>query len=256
MNDDASVPCKKNSMPELKRLPEQKWNWLQVEDPFPQLPGANGCFLGPSGTGKTTTLLALLTGPYRKAFSSLHVFSPSIHLDSAWDEIKNNFAKGLEESSFNDTWDENVLMKVLDSQKKKSQDLKREKSKKPLPQALIIIDDFADNPQVLHQSGGIMTTLFIRGRHFGVSTWISSQKLTAISTVVRVNFRFLCVWRLRNAREIQALLEELSAIYPIAVLQEMYEQAIGDQEYSFWYINMVAKSKDNMFFEVRESTSL
>jgi hypothetical protein len=93
-----------------------------------------------------------------------------------------------------------------------------------------------------------MTTLFIRGRHFGVSTWISSQKLTAISTVARVNFRFLCVWRLRNYREIQALLEELSVIYPIAVLQEMYEQAIGDQEYSFWYINMVSKTKDNMFF--------
>jgi hypothetical protein len=73
----------KRTIPELNRLPEQKWNWLQVEEPFPHLPGANGCFLGPSGTGKITTLLALLTGPYRKAFSALHVFSPSVHVDSA-----------------------------------------------------------------------------------------------------------------------------------------------------------------------------
>jgi hypothetical protein len=221
----------KRTMPELKRLPEQKWHWLQVEDPFPQLPGANGCFLGPSGTGKTTTLLALLTGPC--PFSALHVFSPSVHLDSAWDEIKNNFARCLEGNSFNDARDDNVLMKVLDSQKKKTPNLKRENSKNPLPQALIIIDDFANNPQVLHHSGGIMTTLFVRGRPFGVSTWISLRKLTAISTVARVNFKFLCVWRVRNYREIQALLEELSAIYPVAVLQEMYDQAINDQDYFF-----------------------
>jgi hypothetical protein len=92
-----------------------------------------------------------------------------------------------------------------------------------------------------------MTTLFIRGRHFGLSTWISSQKLTAISTVARVNFRFLLVWRLRNYKEIQALLEELSAIYPIPVLQEMYHQAV-EEPYSFWYVQLVAKQKDDMFF--------
>jgi Poxvirus A32 protein len=234
-------------MPELKRLSETRWTWNQVEDPYPQLPGCNGCFLGPSSSGKTTTLLALLTGPYAKAFSALHVFSPSVHLDSAWSEIKDKFAKRFEESSFNETWDIQLLEKILDAQKTKIQKLKAAKSRQALPQALIIIDDFADNPEVLHKSGGIFTTLFIRGRHFGLSTWVSSQKLSSVSTLARTNFRFMCVWRLRNAREAQSLFEELSAIYPIKVLYQMYNQAISDEDYSFWFVNLVAKKREDMF---------
>ena len=100
----------------------------------------------------------------------------------------------------------------------------------------------------MHKAGNILTTLFIRGRHFGSSCWLSSQKLTAISTVARVNFRFICCWRLRNKKEIDALLEELSAIYPVNTLHEMYEMAISDEPHSFWYINLVAKTKDEMFW--------
>ncbi len=62
-----------------------------------------------------------------------------------------------------------------------------------------------------------------------------------------VNFRFMCVWRLRNAKEIQSLMEELSALYPVKVLQETYEMAT-EEPHSFWHINMVAKSKQDMFF--------
>jgi hypothetical protein len=56
------------------------------------------------------------------------------------------------------------------------------------------------------------------------------------------------VWRLRNQKQIVALLEELSAIYPIRMLHEMYEQAISDKQHSWWCINLVAKEKTRMFF--------
>ena len=233
----------------LKRPPEQKWNFRKPPAPFPQTPGANGCFLAPSGGGKTTTLIAMLLGPYRSVFNEIHVFSPSVHIDSAWVPVK-EFASGHLEnsSSFNDEWDETALRQILDRQRDKIRQLKDAKSKKPLPQILTIIDDFADRSDILHSRSGILTTLFIRGRHFGSSCWVSSQKLTAIATVARVNFRFLLVWRLRNAKEIQALMEELSAVYPMKVLQEMYETAISDEEHSFWYIDLVARKRDDMFF--------
>ena len=229
----------------LKRPVEKHWNFRTPPAVFPQTPGCNGCFLAPSGQGKTTTLISILLGPYAKVFDEVHVFSPSVDIDSAWDPVR-EFAKGLKASSFNSEWDEKALHEIMAAQKATIKELKLAKSKKPLPQCLTIIDDFADRPDIMHSAGNILTSLFIRGRHFGSSCWLSSQKLTAISTVARVNFRFMLVWRLRNQREVLSLMEELSAVYPIDILHQMYETAIGDEDHSLWYINMVAK-KDDMF---------
>ncbi len=54
-----------------------------------------------------------------------------------------------------------------------------------------------------------------------------------------------CVWRLRNAKEIATLMEELSALYPIPVLKEMYDSAISDAPYPFWRINMMVPNNRN-----------
>ncbi len=132
----------------------------------------------------------MLLGPYAKVFDEIHIFSPSVDIDSAWDPVR-EFAKGLKASSFHSEWDEKALHEIMDGQKAKIKELKLAKSKKPLPQCLTCIDDFADRADIMHSAGNILTTLFIRGRHSGSSCWISSQKLTAISTVARVNFRFI-----------------------------------------------------------------
>ncbi len=52
---------------------------------------------------------------------------------------------------------------------------------------------------------------------------------------------------MRNAKEIQAFTEELSAIYPVKTLHQMYQEAIGEP-HSFLYVNLVAKEKDGMFY--------
>ena len=201
----------------LKRPEEKTWNWKAPQEPSPQTPGANGCFLAPSGQGKTTTLIAMLLGPYAKIFDEIHIFSPSVEIDSAWDPVR-EFAKGLKASSFHSEWDEKALNANMDGQKAKIKELKAAKSKKPLPHILTIIDDYADRYDIMHSASNILTTLFIRGRHFGSSCWISSQKLTAISPVARVNFRFMLVWRLRNKKELlDGLLYEMSALFPLPV---------------------------------------
>ena len=230
----------------LKRPKEEHWNFRKPPEPFPQTPGANGCFLAPSGMGKTTTLISMLLGPYRGVFDQIHIFSPSVDIDSAWGPVK-EFAGHLEGSSFHSEWDEAALRQILEMQRDRIRQMKDAKTKKPLSQILVVLDDFADDPLMARRTG-ILTTLFIRGRHFGSSCWVSSQKLTAIATVARVNFRFMLVWRLRNQKEILSLMEELSALYPIQVLHEMYETAITDEDHSFWYINLVAKRKEDMFF--------
>ena len=62
-----------------------------------------------------------------------------------------------------------------------------------------------------------------------------------------MNFRFILCWRPRNQREVVSLMEELSAIYPIPILHQMYEAALSDEDHSFWYINLVSKKKQDMF---------
>jgi len=95
---------------------------------------------------------------------------------------------------------------------------------------------------VMHNSGNVLTSLMIRGRHFGVSSWLSTQKLSAISLVARVNFQAMLVWRLRNYKELESLIEELSALYPKKTLFEIY-LAATDEPYSFWYILLTAKKR-------------
>ena len=84
-------------------------------------------------------------------------------------------------------------------------------------------------------SNGALDTLFIRGRHMQISTWVSSHNLRLISAAVRANIQFLCCWRLRNQHELDAVVEELSALLPKEQLYQLYEQATREP-YSFLFV--------------------
>ena len=75
----------------------------------------------------------MLLGAYAKVFDEIHVFSPSVDIDSAWDPVK-EFAKGLKASSFHSEWDESTLREIMTKEKQKVKELKDANSKKPLPQ--------------------------------------------------------------------------------------------------------------------------
>ena len=114
---------------------------------------------------------------------------------------------------------------------------------------LIVLDDLADARRNLLQCGQLVDSLFIKARHFGVSTIVSTQKLRLplISPCVRVNVTAVLVWRLRSRYEMQQYLEEYSALVPIDVLKRMYDEAVSIP-FNFLYINTLSKSIDHMFF--------
>ena len=70
-------------------------------------------------------------------------------------------------------WDEAALRRIIQQQRKITETSKKLEMKK-LYQALIILDDLADMPQ-LHKPNGALDTLFIRGRRMQISTWVSSD---------------------------------------------------------------------------------
>ena len=89
------------------------------------------------------------------------------------------------EQAYWDEWDEAALRRIILQQRKITEASKKLEMKK-LYQVLIICDNMADMPQ-LHKPNGALGTLFIRGRHMQISTWVSFQKLKLI---VRVNIQF------------------------------------------------------------------
>jgi hypothetical protein len=228
-------------MPVLKRHEAKQWQFKQPPEPYMRLP-CSTIMLVPSGGGRTSTIVSLICGPYARCFESIHIFSPSVHVDSAWDIVK-EFAKGLKESTFRDEWNVGQIEEVLSKQKALIREQKAAKRTGPLSQILLVCDDWADDPAVVNRSEGILQTLFCRGRHAGISVFCASQKLRALANIVRVNIRNYLMWRIRNQKDIVALLEELSEIYPVETLHQMYLQAVEDHPFSWWFIDLIAKEK-------------
>ena len=176
-------------MGKIKLFPTTEYSSKQSSDPVVPLVPCTGIFLGPSKSGKTVALISLILEQYRGVFERIYVFSPSVNIDDGWIPVKKYIEGDLgvnteREQTYWDEWDEAALRRII----------QQKLEMKKLYQVLVVIDDFADT----HKPHGALDTLFIRGRHMQISTWVSSQKLRLISAAVRVNMQFLCCWRLRN----------------------------------------------------------
>ena len=101
-------------------------------------------------------------------------------------------------------------------------------------QILVVINDFADSPEFTQQSK-LVRQLYIRGRHQCISTITSTQVYRFMSPVVRKNLTHLFVFRFRNANDLEAWVEELSAIYDKKTLNQLYSIAT-EAAYSIYII--------------------
>ena len=93
-----------------------------------------------------------------------------------------------------------------------------------LYQILIVIDDFADEPAFTRQSK-LLHQLYIRGRHNMISTITSTQKFNALHPIIRCNMSELYIFRLRNNKDIEAFVDECSAVHDKKTLLELYQKA-------------------------------
>ena len=76
---------------------------------------------------------------------------------------------------------------------------------------LIIVDDFADS-KAFSRNSPLLNQLYVRGRHNAINIITATQKFNALSPIIRVNSRQLFFFRLRNYKEIETMVEELSAV--------------------------------------------
>ena len=111
--------------------------------------------------------------------------------------------------SMNDAYENNELN---DTQTKTWEKIvKKSKNAKKLFSIAIIIHDFADSYEVCKNSK-LLHSLYTRGRHSQISTFIATQKFNALATILRVNADTLYVFRLRNYQDVSTFLDEVSAI--------------------------------------------
>ena len=185
---------------------------------------------------------------YKKCFNRVYIFSPSIRVDTTWGPVKKFIEQhdlcGENETCFFDHYDPEDLHNIIETQRKIIELMKQQNRK--FYQILIIVDDFADDP-TFSRNSKLLHSLFTRGRHSMISTIVATQKFSAIHPIIRTNATELYVYRLRNYKDLESFLEELSALYDKKTLLKLYEHAT-DAPYSFLYVKLTAKTKDQMFF--------
>ena len=74
-----------------------------------------------------------------------------------------------------------------------------------------------------------------------------------MSPTARVNAHWIVVFKLRSRQDLDGLLQELTAIYSYDVLKEMYEEAVGDQPFSFLFINLKQPKEKNVQYTIRRN---
>jgi len=208
--------------------------------------------LGPSGSGKTVLLQNMIMDIYRDCFSRIFIFSPSIEVDMTWKPVKDYIEKHMkvrhtaEEPIYFDHYDPEALATILETQHKITNFLKKRGDTK-LFQILIIVDDFADDPSFTRHSK-LLHALYTRGRHNMISSITATQKFNSIHPIIRVNATELYVYRLRNTKDLDTFIDEVSAVYDKKTLLAMYKAAT-EEPFSFLYVKLTAKKKEDMFFK-------
>ena len=208
--------------------------------------------LGPSGSGKTVLLQNMILDIYRDCFSRIFIFSPSIEVDATWGPVKNYIEKHMkakntvEEPIYFDHYNPEALENILTTQHKITNFLTKRGDKK-LFQILIIVDDFADDPSFTRQSK-LLHALYTRGRHNMISTITATQKFSAIHPIIRVNATELYVYRLRNYKDLETFIEEVSAVHDKKSLLALYNAAT-EEPFSFLYVKLTSKTKDDVFYK-------
>ena len=133
------------------------------------------------------------------------------------------------EKCYFDSYDPPEPEQVIKTQK--VIDYQKEQKHNDFYQILTVIDDFADDTNFTRKSQ-LLHQLYIRGRHYMISTITSAQVYKQISPIVRKNMTHLFIYRLRNYGDSESTLEELSAIYDKKTLLQIYHEAVSD-DYSF-----------------------
>ena len=80
-----------------------------------------------------------------------------------------------------------------------------------------------------------------------VSTITWTQQFNVLAPIIRVNATELFIYRLRNWKDLETFIDEVSAVYDKKTLLELYNTATSEP-HTLLYVKLTAPSKKDMFF--------
>jgi hypothetical protein len=221
----------------------------------PQLTGggARVILCGPGGFGKTVILTNLLTRSeaWRGCFERIYVFSPSVNLDKNWDVVKryqtNSLKVGPREQLYFPEWSESALQTIIDKQAHITQ-IQKDRGMRKLYSVCVVLDDIADRVDIARNSHALQT-LFVRGRHFCITTVCSVQKWRVLNNLIRINCTDALIGHIRNQADLDAIAEECSALVPEGKkgFLQLYYHATKER-YSFLNCKLADPDKSQTFW--------
>jgi hypothetical protein len=107
------------------------------------------------------------------------------------------------------------------------------------------VDAFSDD-LFFNRHSKLLYALYTRGRHNNISTVTATQKFAAIAPIFRVNATELCCYRLRNYKDMEACVEEVSAICDNKTILDICSMATSEP-HSFLFVDLKVKDKNEIF---------
>ena len=213
---------------------------------------------GSSGSGKGILIANLITDVFAHKWERVYVFSKTAKTDHTWEAVDKFLRKNLkipeDEQLFFDDFDVDKLNEIIETQKRII-DYQKKKNQNPLLQIGIVIDDFGGDENIMrHKKGEALKNLFLMGRHFGINVIISVQKYRLAGTVMRTQATLLLYFKARSMNDLEAFLEENSALAPGGKkqLMEIYKMATAEN-WGFLTINQLTKDPSKIFMKNLES---
>ena len=252
--------------------PEKGPTHVCKQSRFPHAPHLPALLIvqGPSMSGKSSALQRLLTEVWigsdgKSCFDRIYIFSPSVGstfedgIDETWTPVKrmietqivdrSNPRRNAETFFFDDlnAGAMEELAKIIDLQHQMIELSRKKYGRKKEPQICILLDDVSDNPRF--SKNPLLTKLYSRGRHANITTVCSVHRSRGIlNPVVRSQVTGVLFFKQRNYLELQAFLEEHSAMLPSRDdLERIYRVATAEP-YQFLYVDLRASSVNDMFF--------
>ena len=146
---------------------------------------------------------------YKGCFSLIYIWSPSIEVGSTWkpvkDYIRDHIKPNDRDMCYFDSYDPAELEQVIKTQQQVTY-YQKEQTHQDLYQILIVVDDFADDTNFTRKSQ-LLHQLYIRGRHYMISTITSTQDYKQMSPIVTNNMTHILIYRLRNYGELEGIVE-------------------------------------------------